>query len=110
MKKNMVMEIKLPAKITKKSKWYVASCQILDISSQGDTEKKAKNNLIEALTLFFISCIERNTLDAVLKECGFKRATTYPATPKGQKIKKDDYVNIPLNLLCAKSKTEQCHA
>ena len=109
MKKNMVMEIKLPAKITKKSKWYVASCLVLNISSQGETEKKAKNNLIEALTLFFISCIERNALDAVLKECGFKKATTYPATPKERKIKKEDYVNIPLNLLSTKSKTEQCH-
>ena len=110
MKKNMVMEIKLPVQITKKRKWYVAACPILDISSQGSTEKKAKNNLIDALTLFFISCIERNTLDAVLKECGFKKATTYPVTPKGPKIKKEDYVNIPLNLLAAKSKTEQCHA
>ena len=73
--KNMIMEIKLPAKIIKKSKWYVASCTVLDVSSQGSTEKKAKNNLIEALSLFFISCIERNTLDAVLKECGFKKAT-----------------------------------
>lgn len=109
MKKNMVMEIKLPAKITKKSKWYVASCQILNVSSQGSTEKKAKKNLIEALTLFFISCIEHNTLDAVLKECGFKKATIYPATPKSPKIKKEDYVNIPLHLLCTKSKTEQCH-
>jgi len=110
MMKNMVMEIKLPAKITKKSKWYVASCQVLDISSQGATEKKAKKNLIEALTLFFISCIERNTLDAVLKECGFKKATIYPATPKSPKIKKEDYVNVPLNLLWAKSKPDQCHA
>jgi len=109
MMKNMVMEIKLPAKITKKSKWYIASCPLIDISSQGDTEKRAKKNLIEALTLFFISCFERNTLDAVLKECGFKKATIYPATPKSPKIKKEDYVNVPLNLLCSKSKTDQCH-
>ncbi|MBW1745891.1 MAG: hypothetical protein JRJ25_06080 [Deltaproteobacteria bacterium] len=110
MEKNMVMEIKLPAKITKKSKWYVASCLVLDVSSQGDTEKKAKNNLIEALSLFFISCIERNTLDAVLKECGFKKATIYPTTPRSPKIKKENYVNVPLNLLYAKSNTNQCHA
>lgn len=105
----MVMEIKLPAKIIKKSKWYVASCPVLDISSQGSTEKKAKNNLIEALSLFFISCIEHNTLDAVLNECGFKKATIYPASPKSPKIKKEDYVNVPLNLLSAKSKIGSCH-
>ena len=110
MKKDMVMKIKLPAKITKKRKWYVATCPVLDISSQGDTEKKAKKNLIEALTLFFISCIERNTLDAALKESGFKKATIYRPTPKSTKIKKEDYVNGPLNLLWAKSNSEQCHA
>jgi len=71
--------------------------------------KKLKNNLIEALSLFFISCIERNTLDAVLNECGFKKATIYPAPPKSPKIKKEDYVNVPLNLLYAKSKIDQCH-
>jgi predicted RNase H-like HicB family nuclease len=109
MTKNMVMEIKLPASIIKKTKWYVASCPALGISSQGNTEKKAKNNLVEALSLFFISCIERNTLDAVLNECGFKKATIYPATPKSPKIVKEDYVSVPLNLLYAKSEINQCH-
>lgn len=110
MEKNMVMEIKLPAEITKKSKWYVASCSVLGVSSQGNTEKKAKNNLIEALSLFFISCIERNTLDAIFKECGFKKATVYPTTPRSPKIKKENYVNVPLNLLYTKSNPNQCHA
>lgn len=62
------MKIKLPVKIIKKSKRYVASCSVLGVSSQGNTRKKAKNNLIEALALFFISCIERDTLDAILKK------------------------------------------
>jgi predicted RNase H-like HicB family nuclease len=109
MKTNMVMEIKLPAKIIKKNKWYLASCPVLHISSQGITEKKARKNLVEALTLFFISCIERNTLDAVLKECGFEKATTYP-TKSNEKFKKSDYINIPLSLLAAKSNTNQCPA
>ena len=48
---------KLPLKITRKKKWFVASCPILDVHSQGDTEKKARKNLSEALSLFFISCL-----------------------------------------------------
>lgn len=42
---------------------YVALCPELDIASQGDTVEEARNNLIEALELFFecadISEIER---------------------------------------------------
>ena len=64
----------LPAKITKKKKWFLASCPVLDIHSQGETEEQAKKNLTDALTLFFISCYERNTLDTALKECGFRTA------------------------------------
>ncbi len=33
--------------------WYVALCPELDIASQGDTVEQARNNLTEALELFF---------------------------------------------------------
>ncbi len=62
---------KLPVKITKRKKWVVASCPILDVHSQGENERKARNSLRNALSLFFISCFERGTLDEVLKNCGF---------------------------------------
>ncbi len=32
---------------------YVAVCPEMDIASQGDTEAEARDNLIEALELFF---------------------------------------------------------
>ena len=89
---------KLPVKITKKRKWHVASCPLLDVHSQGETETKAKKNLREALTLFFISCFERGTLEDVLKECGFK--AVHP--PAGQPVKRSGsdrettYINIPI--------------
>ena len=63
---------KLPVKITRKRKYVVASCPILDVVSQGETEAAAKRNLREALSLFFLSCFERGTLDAVLKHHGFE--------------------------------------
>ncbi len=88
---------KLPAKIIKKRKWYVASCPLLDVHSQGETEAKAKNNLREALTLFFISCFERGTLEDVLKQCGFKAVRP----PAGHSVKRssrigETYINIPI--------------
>jgi len=46
------IDIKLPVKIVKKEKWYVSSCPVLDIYSQGNTEEEANSNIIEALTIF----------------------------------------------------------
>lgn len=51
---------------------YVVTCPILDICSQGSTKKEAEKNIREAVGLFLLSCIERDTLNEVLKECGFK--------------------------------------
>ena len=68
MKKNVQFIAKVPVKITKKRKWFLASCPILDVHSQGETENKARKNLAEALSLFFISCFERGSLDSLLKE------------------------------------------
>jgi len=63
--------VKLPFKITKRPKWFLASCPILDVHSQGSTEEIAKKNLVETISLFLISCFERGTLDEVLKKSGF---------------------------------------
>lgn len=66
MKIRVQFEAQLPVKLIRRKKWVVASCPILDVHSQGETDAKAKANLGEALTLFFISCFERGTLDSVL--------------------------------------------
>ncbi|MEH1933276.1 MAG: type II toxin-antitoxin system HicB family antitoxin [Nostoc sp.] len=39
--------------IERESDGYVSLCPELDIASQGDTIEEARNNLIEALELFF---------------------------------------------------------
>ena len=57
MNQNVIFHVQLPFKITKRRKWYVASCPVLDVHSQGDTSESAKENLIEALTAFFFSTI-----------------------------------------------------
>ncbi len=67
------LNMHLPAKIKKKRNIFVSQCPTLDICSQGDTEEEAKQNLIEAITAFVISCFNRGTLEDVLKDCGFKK-------------------------------------
>ena len=68
----------LPIRIIQKEQWYVASCSMLDVHSQGDTAEQAQTNLFEALTLFLASCFERGTLEAVLKEKGSHRSYSKP--------------------------------
>ena len=47
------MTQKLTAIIEKEDDGYVALCPELDIASQGDTVEQARDNLKEALELFF---------------------------------------------------------
>jgi len=81
MKTSVIFHTSLPIKITKKKKFYVSCCPVLDVWSQGETREKATENLREALQLFLINCFERGTLDKVLKDCGFT-ATRKPPTKK----------------------------
>ncbi len=47
------MNRKLTAIIERENDGYVALCPEVDVASQGDTIDKARNNLKEALELFF---------------------------------------------------------
>ncbi len=68
----VLFQIKLPAIVKKKEDHYLSSCPILDVHSQGDTEKQALEHLTEALRLFFTSCFERGILEEVMRNCGFE--------------------------------------
>jgi predicted RNase H-like HicB family nuclease len=102
----VMFSVKLPIEIVKRKKWYLASCRVLDVHSQGETEYRAKKNLKEALTLFLTSCFERGTLDEVLKECGF---TPYTA-PEKLHVPKHNYINVSLPMLIDESKSCGYHA
>ena len=39
------MEYALPIIIAKEGKWYVASCPLLDVATQGKTEDEVKKNI-----------------------------------------------------------------
>lgn len=45
----MSTQVPLPILITKEGKWFVASCPILDIATQGKTEKAVKENMTELI-------------------------------------------------------------
>lgn len=100
------MNFKLPVKLIKRKNWYVANCPVLDVSSQGDTPSKAKKNLKAALSVFFITCIEQGTLDAVLQECGFEPIYG----KKGFDAQKSDYVNIPIPMIASQPFPIRCPA
>jgi len=65
-------EFHLPVAVEKKGKWFISTCPLLDVHSQGTTESKARENLIEALQLFIETCFDQGTLDQVLQEAGFR--------------------------------------
>lgn len=81
-------EATLPYKLKKEGKYYISNCPILDIYSQGKSKENAKKNLVDAISLFFISCFERGKLDAALKELGFSKAKTSKKgiNPKEKKL------------------------
>lgn len=106
MKKQLAAIINLPFDIKKDDGWYVATCSILDVHSQGKTMKKAKENLREALSLFLISCFERGTLDEVLK--GPDVRPIHSNTKKRVDKSKFLDINVPFNNV--KNLPEACHA
>jgi predicted RNase H-like HicB family nuclease len=89
------IEFELPARIRKKGAWFISSCPLLDVFSQGQTREEAERNLVDALASFLTSCYERGTLDAVLRESGVVPAsglkTRKPVTRRG-----DMAVRVPL--------------
>ena len=109
MELNIRLDVRLPIEVNKGEKFYIASCPVLDVASQGKTINKAKSNLEEALTAFFISCIERGVLDAALRDCGFKSAKRIKSVRRPP-LKKKDFIDIPLYLLTNQAEQNRCHA
>lgn len=46
---HMTVQVPFPILITKEKKWFVASCPLLDIATQGKTEKEVKENMAELI-------------------------------------------------------------
>ena len=104
--------IHLPIKLTPKSNWVVAVCPILDVTSQGKDIAEAKRNIIEALSLFFMSCFDRGVLDEALKECGFVPAGPTQTHRVLESQPDGEYVDVPIPLLLSRKRGDpsHCHA
>ncbi|MEE9464698.1 MAG: type II toxin-antitoxin system HicB family antitoxin [Candidatus Neomarinimicrobiota bacterium] len=85
---------RLPVEFSREGKWFIASCPMLDVHSQGTSEAKAKSNLIEAMQLFIESCFERGTLHQVFEESGFE---LQHGTPRQMPPPKN-MIDVPLYL------------
>jgi predicted RNase H-like HicB family nuclease len=99
----IAMEFKVPARIRKKGKWFISSCPLLDVHSQGHTRDEAERNLVDALTSFLISCYERGTLDEVLREAGFVPVAEAEA-PETVLAKGDIELTFPLSFVIDSSR------
>ena len=104
---SVVMTARLPVDIKKKAKVYVSCCPILDIFSQGYTEEEAKSNLVEAVSLFFISCFERGTLDEALKECGFELAVS-SEMQSSMPLVPESYIDVPIQFQVTNNHQIEC--
>jgi len=110
MKTEVTAEFTLFGVLKREGDWYIAWCPPLDITTQGRTQAEAKNNLVEAASLFLISCLERGTLDQALKELGFvplghDRDVEAPKRSGGTSFK--FAIPIPFGL---ERKPSPCHA
>ncbi|MBI2970838.1 MAG: hypothetical protein HYY37_00290 [Candidatus Aenigmarchaeota archaeon] len=47
------ISIPLPVFIAKEDEWYVASCPVLDIATQGRTEAEVKENIRDLINEFY---------------------------------------------------------
>ena len=95
---NATITFRLPYRVEREDDVWVASCDALDVVSQGDDREDAGRMLAEALQLFLEGCLESGTLDDVLRESGFE-----PAGEEGAVDDDDgeDYLDVPLSLLVA---------
>lgn len=105
------MIVKLFGKVKKEGDWYISYCPALDVYSQGKSEKKALNNLIEATSLFLMSCYDRGVLDEALHDCGFMAVKS---TEKMKSEKDMIPIDVPIPLIAkrnnGRSRSKACHA
>ena len=95
------IEFHIPVKYKTEGDIIVASCASLGVYTQGETQKEAEDNLMEAVTLFVESAYEMGTLLEILKDSGvapIKKLKPRKATPKML------HVSIPMG------SAKVCHA
>jgi predicted RNase H-like HicB family nuclease len=93
------MEIQFTTQVFKEGTSFVAHTRELDISSCGDTEQKALDNLNEAVTLFLEESDKQGTLNQILEEAGFFK---HGDRLEGPEFIGTQRISLPLPLLHVK--------
>ncbi len=103
-KLGLEFRVRVPVTLKRSGEYFVASCNSLDVHSQGRDEGEAVRNLVEAIQLFLETCYERGTLEEALKACGFEplHPGERPARTEGRTV------DIPLPLICRDAKACAC--
>jgi len=94
----VVFSFVLPAEVRKQGSAYVSSCSLLDVVTQGDSEKEAKENLVEAMQLFLFSCFERGTIVDVLRRAGFLVTSTSVQPRRGAEAIRAPYYPLHVDV------------
>ena len=99
------MSFRLPYSMKEEGGWIIASCDVLDVHSQGKTEEEALADLREATQLFLETCLEMDTLDQVIKSCRFRLAGAGTQEP----VPEVPMMEVPVYLLSGKDAQNHAH-
>ena len=99
------MSFRLPYSMKEEGGWIIASCDVLDVHSQGKTEEEVLADLREATQLFLETCLEMDTLDQVIKSCGFRLAGAGTQEP----VPEVPMMEVPVYLLSGKDAQNHAH-
>jgi predicted RNase H-like HicB family nuclease len=94
------MKIEFTSQVFKEGRMFVAHSPELDISSCATTERKALENLQEAVRLFLEEAERKGSLKQILKEAGFSRRQQ---TLIGPKLIHTKRITMPLTLAHAQA-------
>ena len=90
----MTVQVPLPIIIAKENKWFVASCPLLDIATQGKTEREVKENMADLINEYFsdpdtrkpsledLMSLSLTNIPVKVPEGVFRRKTSTTATAK----------------------------
>lgn len=83
----VAISLELMCHVRQDEETWAAGCPALNVYSQGSSKDDAIRCLKEAVELWIESCIERDTLQSALRDCGFRLARwDEPVLDEAEKI------------------------
>jgi len=100
------ISVTYPVVITERDGYFVASCVPLDVHAEGDSKREARDRIHEALDVFTGTCLEMGTLDQVLREAGFTKASS---AVSAKPVANEEMISVPF-MLSAQDSGKQTRA